>query len=89
MWESQANTSLWECWALPPLGPMARGDRQLPIHGLRGGTEGLGGPGLRVHAPKSRLSDLGTGYTWWDKRANPYLRVVPLALWEESGFDLG
>lgn len=37
----------------------------MEIHGLRGRAEGLGGPGLRVQAPRSRLSGLGTGYMWW------------------------
>lgn len=63
--------------------------RTVGIHGLWGRTEGLGVPRLRVHAPKSRLSDLGTGYTRWDRRANPYLRVFSLAPWEESDSYVG
>ena len=63
--------------------------RAVGILGLRRGIEGPGGLGLRVHAPKSRLWGLGTESTWKDRRANPYLRVVPLALRKKSGSYVG
>lgn len=76
-------------------GPGARADRPLPI--LEAPDSGdpwalgknRGTRRTRFESSRSQVSDLGTGYTWRDRRANPYLQVFSLAPWEESGSYVG
>lgn len=69
---SLGRISLQGCWgevkgdrcplarAARPFPILGRGTRQWGFHGLQGQTNGLDGPRLRVHAPKSRL-----GSAYW------------------------